>query len=284
MKTRTLRTAVIAILYLTASVLLHAGGLVHVVKPGETLYHIARSYEVTVKSIEQLNGISDPRDLRVGALLKIPRVYVVKKGDTLYGIARDENVALSQLLAVNNLGTSDLIRVGEVLVIPGAALSGETAQRGVSSATNISTSSGGESGAAPTEVSARQPTKGSGAPNAATPFWPSAGKRVFLTGKLAGGTQITGVVGEPVVAVASGKVVWVGPYRGYGRVVFVESPQGYIYVYGGNESTLVHVGEQVAIGAQVAKMGVNPHLGQACAYFFVYRNGRPVDPATAPRG
>lgn len=286
MKARFSRTAVVALLFLTmTTTLLQAGDLMHVVRPGETLFHIAQVYRVPVDSIEQLNGISNARDLRIGTRLRIPRVYVVKKGDTLYGIARDENVPLSRLIAVNNLDNGHLILVGQTLILPQSASQTTTPPGGASPITDISAPADALSTtSAPSGTSPLPAEQISATGASSTPFWPSVGKRVFLTGKLAGGTQITGNLGEPVVAVASGRVVWVGPYRGYGRVVFVESPEGYIYVYGGNESTLVHVGEQVASGARLARMGVNPHLGRACTYFFVYRNGRPVDPATAPRG
>src|SRR5271154_3718546 len=47
----------------------------HVVAPGETVYHIASEYGVSVGRLMSANGISDPRELRVGQVLTIPGAY-----------------------------------------------------------------------------------------------------------------------------------------------------------------------------------------------------------------
>jgi murein DD-endopeptidase MepM/ murein hydrolase activator NlpD len=47
----------------------------HVVAPGETIYHIATEYGVSVGRLEAANGITDPRELRVGQVLTIPGAY-----------------------------------------------------------------------------------------------------------------------------------------------------------------------------------------------------------------
>jgi lipoprotein NlpD len=44
----------------------------HIVQPGETLYHIAQVYGVSTDALMAANGISDPRDLRVGQIVVIP--------------------------------------------------------------------------------------------------------------------------------------------------------------------------------------------------------------------
>jgi murein DD-endopeptidase MepM/ murein hydrolase activator NlpD len=47
----------------------------HVVAPGETVYHIATEYGVSVGRLMAANGIGDPRQLRVGQVLTIPGAY-----------------------------------------------------------------------------------------------------------------------------------------------------------------------------------------------------------------
>ncbi|HTQ24094.1 MAG TPA: LysM peptidoglycan-binding domain-containing M23 family metallopeptidase [Candidatus Binataceae bacterium] len=47
----------------------------HVVRPGETVYHIAHAYHVSVQSLLEANHLSDSRDLRVGQSLLIPGAY-----------------------------------------------------------------------------------------------------------------------------------------------------------------------------------------------------------------
>jgi murein DD-endopeptidase MepM/ murein hydrolase activator NlpD len=47
----------------------------HVVVSGETLYHIANEYGVSVGRLMAANGLSDPRELRVGQMLTSPGSY-----------------------------------------------------------------------------------------------------------------------------------------------------------------------------------------------------------------
>ncbi len=44
----------------------------HVVKPGESVYRIAKQYDISQESLMKANGISDPLKLRAGARLTIP--------------------------------------------------------------------------------------------------------------------------------------------------------------------------------------------------------------------
>jgi len=114
-------------------------------------------------------------------------------------------------------------------------------------------------------------------------LWPHAGKRSALDGKLQG-TQILGSRGDQVVAVNGGEVVWVAPYRGYGTLVMVESKDHHIYAYGGNETTYVDVGQKISSGTVIGRVGINPIEKNAKVFFFVYKDGKPVDTASAPRG
>jgi lipoprotein NlpD len=44
----------------------------HTVEPGETVYHIAHEYGVSTDDLMTANGLTDPRELRVGQVLVIP--------------------------------------------------------------------------------------------------------------------------------------------------------------------------------------------------------------------
>jgi len=48
------------------------GGVRHLVRPGETLWRIARAYSVPVTDLQRANGLSDPSQLEAGARLLIP--------------------------------------------------------------------------------------------------------------------------------------------------------------------------------------------------------------------
>lgn len=112
--------------------------------------------------------------------------------------------------------------------------------------------------------------------------WPVEGKGHYMSGKLEG-IMFETRRGASVLAVASGTVVSAGPSRGFGQVVFVQSKSGFVYVYGGNESILVKTGDSIAPGKTIATVGVDSKDGSPTVYFFVFRNGQPVDPSLAPR-
>lgn len=115
----------------------------HTVKKGETLFRIAKQYDVSVDQIKRWNEL-ESNALKPGQLLRIrpggateeapsateketpteetgqeqssSSYYVVKSGDTLYEIARKHNMSVSQLKALNNLTTNN-IRVGQRLLV-----------------------------------------------------------------------------------------------------------------------------------------------------------------------
>ena len=94
---------------------------IHVVRPGDTLYSIARAYGVSMSRLLADNQLSDPSRLVVGQTIVIqyPKVtYTVAQGDTLYSIARKHSISLKQLWRNNPfLQGGDLIFPGQELVI-----------------------------------------------------------------------------------------------------------------------------------------------------------------------
>ena len=243
---------------------------IYTLKKGETLYRISKRYNISVDILQTYNGIKDPSKLKEGTRIKIPSLYTVQKGDTLYSISRQYNVDLDNLMKTNNITDSTRLYVGKKLYIPGRISSPEeknTAGREALPGTSPSTYSPGQSNtSAPQNVL----------------IWPHPGQRKNLNGKVSG-IVINGKTGDKVVSVSSGQVVWVGPYRGFGQVVFIESKNNYIYVYAGNEKTLVKVGESVNKGAEIGRLGMNVHVGIPQLLFLVYHDGKPVDPYNAPR-
>jgi len=106
-----------------------ASGLVHIVRRGDTLFSIARTYGTTVSAIAAANGIANPNHIFVGQRLRIPTggqpggfpaggVYIVRHGDTLSSIARHLGVSLQALIQANGIRNPNLIFAGQRLVIP----------------------------------------------------------------------------------------------------------------------------------------------------------------------
>jgi murein DD-endopeptidase MepM/ murein hydrolase activator NlpD len=260
--------ALLVCLFLLLPCLISAANESYVLKKGETLYRISRKFDVPVGILQRYNQIADPSSLREGTRIQIPSRYTVEKGDTLYGLARKFEVDLDTLMKFNGISDSTNLPIGAVLFLPPSAAAAGTVARGESADSTASGSAGSKEEA----VSAVKSDL----------LWPHPGNREPLSGRITG-TLIYGSLGDVVVSVSSGRVIWSGPYRGFSRVILIEGKNGYTYVYAGNEETLVTVGDTVVPGAEIGRLGKNVHQGVPQLYFLVYRNGKPVDPSLAPR-
>ncbi len=251
------------------------GQSVHILRKNETLYSIARKYGIPVDDLIKMNNIQNVHNLRVGTEIIIrpetSETHRARKGETLFGIARQYDITLDELLSANKIDRGYLLKVDDVLKIPGTGT--ET-----SAATVVYETTEQEQEPVPeAETEAAAVSR-----DLAGKDWPIIGVPVPSDGKLSG-VYIKGSRGDPVRTISSGTVVWVGPYRGFGKVVLIQSFDRYVYVYGGNDEIEVEVGQEVTPGMVISKLGTNPHSQEPELFFSVFRHGKPVDPEQAPR-
>lgn len=256
---------------LTVIFTLHAGAqnLSHTIKKGDTLYSISKKYNIKIESLKSFNSIEDPSKLYPGMSILIPGGYTVKKGDTLYSIARENKTTVAELLELNNLTDNSILKTDQFLHIPVDINQTEAVNSGDDSLAQDSSDL-----SRPTEASLVTLTQNDDRQ------WPHTGSRTELTGKLRG-IQIAGLPGDDVVSVAGGTVVWASSYGIFKKLVLVEGKNGLVYGYGGNEITSVRVGDYVKPGSIIGVLGGAED--QADAFFFVYKDGKPIDPSKAPR-
>ena len=97
----------------------------YVVRPGDTLWLLARRYGTTVDAIIRLNGLPDD-NLSIGQILKIPSAgetpapyfeYTVRSGDSLWLLAQRFGTTVDAIKRLNGL-SSDNLSIGQVLRIP----------------------------------------------------------------------------------------------------------------------------------------------------------------------
>lgn len=268
--------------------------LQHEVTDGETLYAIARRYEISVQQLMDVNEIEAAELLLPGTVLTIPGQYTVRKGDTLYSIARRNEITVDELRSLNDLQDT-MIVAGQRLRVP---FDPDTARIASSEATSDDNDAD-DAPSADGEANEAESDEDDGSrvvraiPVAASVIqplsydeggaWPVAGDRRKLEGKFPG-VMIEAQRGTPVASISSGRVVYSGPHSSFGNVVFVQSSQGYIYVYGGQEAVNVGVGDEIEAGNVLGSVGVSPTSEGAALYFSVWRNNSFVDPEVAPRG
>ena len=262
----------------------------HTLERGETLYSLGRKYGVSAEAIMQANNISNPDRINAGTALKIPLgdaggaraggrpfSYTVERGDSLYGLARRFDVSVPDLAAANGLDRNAQLKIGDTLSIP--APSSQSA-----SPAPQKPSSGVARTPAPSPPAMEDPRNYEKKKIDSNVIWPVDAEDVaYLTGKIYG-VSITASQGSDVKNMASGTVLSIGPYRGFGQVVFVQSGDGYIYVYGGLENIGVKSSDRLSFGDSLGTLGLDPLSGKSQLYFMVYKKDFPVDPAAAPRG
>lgn len=92
----------------------------YIVKAGDTLYNIAKKYQILWQDLMQMNGMNSTM-LSIGQQLIVPGNakeihYSVQKGDTLNSIASKFKVTIDEIKRKNDLNTDDVI-VGQLLEI-----------------------------------------------------------------------------------------------------------------------------------------------------------------------
>lgn len=98
--------------------------LVHVVKPGDTLWKIAMQYQTTATNIQSLNGLSSETIVPGLALvINSPqpyslKQYVVISGDSWWSIANQFGIPVQQLLNINSTPGPYGLVAGQTILIP----------------------------------------------------------------------------------------------------------------------------------------------------------------------
>jgi septal ring factor EnvC (AmiA/AmiB activator) len=92
------------------------------------------------------------------------------------------------------------------------------------------------------------------------------------------GVFIKAESGTPVRAVADGQVVYADWLRGFGNLLVVDHGNGYLSIYGNNESLLKQVGEMATGGEAIASAGSSGGALESGVYFELRHEGKPFDP------
>jgi lipoprotein NlpD len=227
-----------------------------------------------------------------------PGYYTVRPGDTLFRIALDSGQNWRDVQAWNNMANPNAIEVGQVLrvappvaasaapVTPtvvattGAATVSPITTTGVVSRPLTASSTTSTSSATAAAATPAPATTPDAAPGDELEFiWPAKGQLVATFDEAKNkGVSIAGRLGDPVVAAASGRVVYAGAgLRGYGNLIILKHNNTYLTAYAHNQALLVREDQAVRQGQKIAEMG-SSDADRVKLHFEVRRMGKPVDP------
>jgi lipoprotein NlpD len=240
--------------------------------------------------------------------------YTVKPGDTMTRIGLETGQSWRDIARWNGLVNPNLIEVGQVLrvvpplpavaaapapaaPVPAATVIASAKPAAAASAPAAASSSAGATASpvqsstvtttavAPSTVTATPVPPAQGGTAAAPAedevalIWPASG--VVLAGfdeVKNKGLDIGGATGDPVLAAADGRVVYVGSgLRGYGNLIILKHNNTYLTAYAHNQTLLVKEDQTVRKGQKIAEMG-NSDADRTKLHFEVRRQGKPVDP------
>lgn len=92
------------------------------------------------------------------------------------------------------------------------------------------------------------------------------------------GLFMRATAGQPVKAVAAGQVVYADWLRGFGNLLIVDHGDGYMSLYGNNETLYKQVGDELRGGDTVAAVGNSGGNETSGLYFELRHEGKPFDP------
>lgn len=219
--------------------------------------------------------------------------YRVRRGDSLYAIAFNYGLDWRDVARWNGIEAPYVIHPDQLLRLTAPARSTVVTTRAVGPGPSVSERDAApQSAAARTETAAvkatkpelKKPAVTGTAVTAEDPTgwkWPVEGR--LLSSFKAGdpsrnGIEIAGEEGRPIVATASGEVVYSGNgLIGYGELIIIKHSERMLSAYAHNRERLVVEGQKVSAGERIAHMG-RDERNRAMLHFEIRRNGTPQDP------
>ena len=257
------------------------GQVTYTIQAGDTFSAIAPRYGMNVSQLVNLNGGVDPTGMKPGDTLlvskEVPLLSVMATRQVEYNeaIAYDVTTVEDATMYKNQKKVITPGQEGVMLVqaeqvtknnelVEQRVLSSQVVQEPVTEVVKVGTK----------ELPANAPT--------GSYRLPTSGVYTSYFGYRGGGyhtgLDIANSYGTPIYAADGGTVVTAGWKGGYGYCVIIDHGNGEQTLYGHNSKLLVSVGQKVAKGAQIAKMGSTGNSTGNHCHFEIRINGKQVNP------
>lgn len=243
------------------------GGGSHTVESGETLYSVARRYQVSPGSLAAANGLSLDHRVRIGERLALPggtagsQVAEAPRSTPPATAARPATPPAAQpVAAARPPAAAEQPKVTKVVASPA------TAPAQAAAAANDAAETGSVSNS---DVAFR---------------WPVRGRIISGFGSKPNGSSNEGInfavpEGTEVKAAEGGVVAYAGnELKGYGNLVLVRHAGGWVTAYAHASEIMVKRGDVVRRGQVIAKSGKSGNVDSPQLHFEVRRGATPVDP------
>ncbi|MAS86715.1 MAG: peptidase M23 [Micavibrio sp.] len=257
---------------------------VHIVKKNDTVYGVAKDYDISAKALILKNNLHAPYTISIGQRLQLPppNKYTVGRGDSLYTISRNFAVDMSRLSRANNLSAPYTLRTGQVLTIPDS-LAQPQAQQTASWMMPQSTEKAPSLEAVKPAAVKSEPI---GKPPAASGrfAWPSRGKTLSTFGPKKNGLHndginIAGRRGDPVSAAQNGVVAYTGDQiQGYGNLVLIKHADRYVTAYAHLDKINVVKGQVVSKGSRIGAIGSTGNVAEPQLHFEIRKGTKALNP------
>ena len=241
----------------------------YTVVKGDTLSTISEKFGVSVDTIRWQNDLATRDSIKEGQTLEILPVtgvsHKVNKGDTVYSIAKKYDVDPQVIVnfPFNTFANDETfeLAIGQTIIVPEGVKPNEALWSPV--------------------ARVKQTTPDAGTVVASGSFvWPASGTITQYFVWYHPGVDIANRAGPDVLAADSGTVVvagWPDNY-GYGNRVVIDHGNGFRTLYGHLAKIYVVVGQTVARGNAIGKMGSTGRSTGIHLHFEVIKNGSHINP------
>lgn len=267
----------------------------YTVRRGDTLYSIALDQGHDYKELAAWNNLDDPSRIRPGQQLRLKPPEDGQETPVTVSPVSSSGRVEARPLGVSPPAAQEPVKAEPAASASAASLAAETikseplARKLPYSPENVALLQQGEAqakpppGPAPAVAPRQEPAAktDADADDEDKVEWGRPAQGKILAGfsePSKKGVDIAGKPGDPVIAAATGRVIYSGEMRGYGKLVVIKHKATYSSVYAHNREILVKEGQSVIKGQKIAEIG-STDTDAPKLHFEIRKLGKPVDPA-----